>query len=198
MYNYPMYTIVGLGNPGQKYQNNRHNVGQIFIDYVIKKLRITNYELKVVKTDVFMNQSGVFVKKLIRNPQFVINNLIIAHDDLDIPLGKFKIQKGQGPRLHNGIISIENVLSTNDFWRIRIGVDNRPARRPDRQNSDEVQSLNEDRQTNRWIDGETYVLSDFTPEEKIVLNATFPKIYQQLFNQILNRNQFDHDRDQIG
>ncbi len=194
MYNYFMYTIVGLGNPGQKYQNNRHNVGQMFVEYV----KSQNSNLKIVKTDTFMNQSGKFIKKLIGHWNLKIENLVVAHDDLDIPLGKFKIQKGQGPRLHNGLVSIENALETNDFWRIRIGVDNRPARRPHRQNPDEVQSLNEDRQTNRWINGETYVLSDFTPEEKTVLNAIFPKIYQQLFNQILNHNQIDHDRDQLG
>ena len=191
MYNYSMYTIVGLGNPGQKYQNNRHNVGQMFVDY----LKSRRTDVKCFKTDVFMNQSGSFIKKIIKNLKLEIRNLIVVHDDLDIPLGKFKIQKGVGPKLHNGLESIENTLGTKDFWRIRIGVDNRTVRRPDRRNTDEVQSSNEISQINRWINGETYVLNDFTAEEKTVLNATFPRIYQQLFNQILNRNQVDHDRD---
>jgi len=155
-----MRIIVGLGNPGQKYKNNRHNVGHMFINYLIKELRITNYGFKTFKTDCFMNQSGIFVKKLIRNSQCVIDNLIITHDDLDIPLGKFKIQKGTGPKLHNGLESIENELGTNDFWRIRIGVDNRP--------------------TDNRINGEAYVLQDFKDEEKKIIHYLFPEIYSRL------------------
>ena len=55
----------------------------------------------------------------------IMNHLIIIHDDLDIPLGKFKIQFGKGPRLHNGVLSVEQALGTKEFWRIRIGIDNR-------------------------------------------------------------------------
>src|SRR5574340_614297 len=107
MYNYSMYTIVGLGNPGSKYQNNRHNVGQMFVDYLVNELagsRVNEFKLK--KTDCYMNQSGLFIKNL----KLKTENLVVAHDDLDIPLGKFKIQKGEGPRLHNGLISIEKAL----------------------------------------------------------------------------------------
>ena len=155
-----MKVLVGLGNPGLKYKNNRHNVGHMFVDYCIKKLRITDYGLKCVKTDTFMNSSGVFVKKLMRNSQFVIDQLFIAHDDLDIPLGKCKVQFGTGPKLHNGIGSIEHELGTNEFWRIRIGVD---ARSPE-----------------KWIDGETYCLEDFTEDEHKQLQSIFENIYKQL------------------
>ncbi len=157
MYNYSMYTIVGLGNPGSKYQNNRHNVGQMFADYLVNELtgkRVNEFKLK--KTDCYMNQSGRFIKNL----KLEIKNLVVVHDDLDIPLGKFKIQKGQGPRLHNGINSIENTLGSKDFWRIRIGVDNR---KPD-----------------NWTNGEAYVLENFTPEEKEIIIQTFPQIYSRL------------------
>jgi len=156
-----MKLIVGLGNPCQKYKNNRHNVGHHFIDYLINELtssRINGF--KLYKTDCYMNLSGKFVKKLIRNPQSVNEQLIIVHDDLDIPLGKFKIQKGTGPLLHNGIESIENVLGTKDFWRVRIGVDNR--------------------QQTGQVDGETYVLTDFRPEEMTVVNQVFVTAYKQL------------------
>ncbi|KKP65507.1 MAG: Peptidyl-tRNA hydrolase, partial [Candidatus Roizmanbacteria bacterium GW2011_GWC2_35_12] len=113
----------------------------------------------------FMNKSGIAVKKIIEN--FKLNppaggeNLIIAHDDLDIPFGKFHIQVGVGPELHNGIESIENHLKTKDFFRIRIGVDNRVPEKK--------------------IAGETYVLSNFIQEEVAKLNSEiFPKIIDQL------------------
>jgi PTH1 family peptidyl-tRNA hydrolase len=80
---------------------------------------------------------------------------------LDIPFGKFHIQKGVGPQLHNGLKSIEENLRSKDFWRVRIGVD---ARLP-----------------NRWIDGESYVLQNFLTEEKIRLEKEiFPIILNQL------------------
>jgi PTH1 family peptidyl-tRNA hydrolase len=160
-----MFLLVGLGNPGVKYRNNRHNVGHLFVDYMVNELTSLRVnEFKLVKTDCFMNQSGIFVKKLvskfaIRNS--LINNLIIIHDDLDIPLGKFHLQLGVGPQLHNGLESIEQHLRTKDFWRVRIGVD---ARKPA-----------------TWVDGESYVLQNFLPEEEKLLQAeTFPKILSQL------------------
>lgn len=174
-----MKLIVGLGNPGAKYQNNRHNVGFMFIDFMVRKLEslkgiklkeekilpVTCYPLPALilaKPNTFMNQSGLAVKRLLSNlPTFKPSNLVIVHDDLDIPLGKFKIQKGIGPKVHNGLKSIEKALKTKDFWRIRIGVDNR--------------------QPDRWIEGETYVLTNFLPEEKkIIINQVFPKIFSRL------------------
>lgn len=157
-----MKLLVGLGNPGAKYQNNRHNVGHLFVDYIVDKFKSGYPKFKAVKTDVFMNQSGVFVKKTLSHLVFSISDLIVVHDDLDIPLGKFKIQQGEGPRLHNGLNSIEKILGIKDFWRIRIGVDQRNAE--------------------KWIDGETYVLSNFTPTEKKVVEDLFPKIYDKLYS----------------
>ena len=162
-----MILLIGLGNPGKKYINNRHNVGHMFVDYLTEsqklKVKSQNYnsKVKIIKTNCYMNQSGVFVKKLIENCKLKIENLIIIHDDLDIPFGKFHIQLGVGPQLHNGLESIENHLKTKDFWRVRIGVD---ARKP-----------------TTWIDGEVYVLQNFFSEEKKLLQTeTFPKILSQL------------------
>jgi peptidyl-tRNA hydrolase, PTH1 family len=162
-----MILLVGLGNPGKKYGNNRHNVGYMFVDYILKsqksKVKSQNYnsKVKIMKTDCFMNISGIFVKKLIENYKLKIENLIIIHDDLDIPLGKFHIQFGVGPQLHNGLESIENHLKTKDFYRIRIGVD---ARKPEQK-----------------IPGETYALQNFLPNEKKLLETEiFPKIFSQL------------------
>jgi len=181
-----MILIAGLGNPDVKYKNNRHNVGFIFIDYLFSKfseltnLRINKFkydkklnsqfaklvidknELILVKPQTFMNRSGEAVRKVIENWKLKIENLIVAHDDLDISLGKFKIQKGTGPLLHNGIESIENHLHTKDFWRVRIGVDNR--------------------KTANRINGETYVLQNFQPEEKEIIDQTFSPIYSAITN----------------
>jgi len=177
-----MKLLVGLGNPGEKYKNNRHNAGFMIIDHLIsqnkkaplirqltdkhQKLPLSilyhlSAELILAKPQIFMNQSGIAINKIIKNYKLRIKNLIIAHDDLDIPLGKFKIQKGVGPKLHNGLASIEQHLKTKDFWRIRIGIDNR--------------------QPEKYINGEKYVLQNFTFEEKQTLfNDTFLEIFTQL------------------
>lgn len=178
-----MKLIVGLGNSGEKYKNNRHNVGFMSIDYLVEKLK--NFKVKkfernkmlyvacfmfhdffLAKPQTFMNQSGKAIKKLLSNfKTFRLSNLIVIHDDLDIPLGKFKIQKGVGPKLHKGIESIEKELGRQDFWRVRIGIDNRLI----------------DNKKRAWVDGETYVLQDFTGEEKqIIVNQVFPEVFERL------------------
>ncbi len=150
--------LIGLGNPTDKYKNNRHNVGHQFIDYLN-----SNKKFIIYKTDCFMNESGSFVKKILDKHQSIkLDDVYIAHDDLDIPFGKYKIDHATGPKLHNGIKSIEETLKTKDFWRIRIGVD---ARKP-----------------NSWIDGEKYVLSDFTKEERIEIERVFEEIQQSLIS----------------
>ncbi len=177
-----MKIIVGLGNPGEKYKNNRHNVGFMFMDYIAPLLHCSiveknkyyiamkqsnNRTMAFIKPQTFMNNSGAVVKKLISNFKTLkLSNLIIVHDDLDIPLGKFKIQKGVGPKLHNGIESIEKALATKDFWRVRIGVDNR--------------------QPEKRIDGETYVLQDFKKEELEIIKRVFEKIFLNLKSLIFN------------
>jgi PTH1 family peptidyl-tRNA hydrolase len=156
-----MILLVGLGNPGKKYQNNRHNVGHMFVDFLTNHYSLDTSQFRLVKTDCFMNESGIFFKNTLHVTRFTLQSLIVVHDDLDIPFGKFHIQKGVGPQLHNGLKSIEENLRSKDFWRVRIGVD---ARLP-----------------NRWIDGESYVLQNFLTEEKIRLEKEiFPIILNQL------------------
>jgi len=158
--------IIGLGNPGSQYQNNRHNVGHMFVDKVlISKSKVLS-NLKIKKTDTFMNESGRSVKKITKNDEILTTNLYVVHDDLDIPLGKFKIQFGVGPKVHNGLDSVEQELGTKDFWRVRIGVDNRVS-------------------DNR-IPGEQYVLQDFTSEELEILNNSFPEIWKNLILRLEN------------
>jgi len=197
-----MMLIIGLGNPGKKYINNRHNVGYMFVDYLVSleslrvnefendkfsnsqlaKLVINNNELILAKPLTFMNNSGIavgkLVSKLINSPNSQtrqINNLLIIHDDLDIPLGKFHIQFGVGPQLHNGLESIEQHLKTKDFWRIRIGVDNRQPKKTYLSHGRDIDNKQ------KWIDGETYTLQNFLSQEKKLLESEiFPKIFSQL------------------
>ena len=181
------YLLVGLGNPGEKYKKTRHNAGKRFVEaFANTEYRILNTEWKQVqyaelieceqwilaKPTIFMNESGKAVADLlsryhvskIQNSAFSIQYLFIAHDDLDIPLGKFKIQFGKGPRLHNGVLSVEQALGTKEFWRVRIGVDARTkaeGRRP------------KDK-------GEDYVLERFTAGERKTLEAIFPAILDKI------------------
>lgn len=180
-----MKLIVGLGNPGEKYRQNRHNAGFMFVDYLLQNsplrqgfpLRPPDYEGQVAgqakfkydkyllsevallpefilaKPQTYMNKSGDAVKKLLE--KYLTSRLIVIHDDLDIPFGKFKIQI-QGPKQHNGITDIQNKLRTMDFLRVRIGVDSRPPE-------------------NR-MSGEEYVLQNFTLEEQSQLPELFKKI----------------------
>ena len=156
--------IIGLGNPELKYFNNRHNTGYIFIDKLLKR----NIPKSVIakKTNTFMNDSGSIVKNLFDKYKISLNDLYIVHDDLDIALGKYKIQKAVGPRLHNGIVSVDEKLKNTKYWRVRIGVD---AREKDQRTP-----------------GKKYVLEDFEPEEKEILIEVIDKAINKLLFQIKN------------
>lgn len=158
-----MKLIVGLGNSGKKYENTRHNAGRLVEEAVSEELKIPPTRL----TD-FMNESGERVRKLIRQKKGSPADLLIIHDDLDIPLGSFKLQFGKGPRLHNGVNSIENALETQDFWRLRIGIEARDERLA--------------------VSGEEYVLQDFTGEEKKVIDQLIEeKIVPEIKNWLLKK-----------
>lgn len=142
-------TIFGLGNPGEEYQNTRHNAGFLFVIYLRKKLGLSNFsfnkklqaevsvsrDMILAKPQTFMNLSGEAVKKTLSYfyddfkeaalQHELLNNLYIAHDDLDLELGQYKIQQGVGPKQHNGLLSIYQALGTENFWHVRIGIDDR-------------------------------------------------------------------------
>lgn len=152
-----MKLIVGLGNPGQEYVNTRHNVGYLFTDRFTK---VKPKDFVVKKNGVFMNDSGPAVKKLASEYKVSTNDLYIIHDDLDIPLGKYKIQLGTGPKDHNGLISIDNALGTRDYWHIRIGIDNR--------------------NTDSRIPGEVYTLQNFEDDERKIVDGVIDEICKKL------------------
>lgn len=122
--------IVGLGNPDTKYENTYHNVGHLFID----KLTTSDKRL-TTKTDVYMNESGKFVAKAAKKIGAKPEEILIAHDDSDLEIGKYKIDFARGAAGHHGVESIQQHLKTNDFWRLRIGI--RPANETVRQKAEE-------------------------------------------------------------
>ncbi len=154
-----MKIIVGLGNPGKSYANNRHNIGFQCLDYFAQVHRIPIKERKrkvklgmgqvagvpvvLAKPRTFMNMSGEAVGWLVRQFQVPVDDLLVIYDDLDLPLAKVRIRRSGSSAGHKGVESIIASLGSQDFPRIRIGIG-----RPD--NGDEI----------------AYVLSDFTAQEK--------------------------------
>ena len=115
-----MILIVGLGNPGKKYEKTRHNVGFMVIDE-LKKKELSN-KVKLLKPEIFMNSSGTAVSNLMSFYKIKPKNLLIIHDDIDLPIGKIRIVKNRGSAGHKGVQSIIKKLGTKDFHRIRIGI----------------------------------------------------------------------------
>ncbi|WP_297812828.1 aminoacyl-tRNA hydrolase [uncultured Helicobacter sp.] len=127
-----MFLIVGLGNPGQKYQNNRHNIGFRVVDSLISSLNAVKQsdknfqgevyksnQLLLLKPQTFMNLSGKSVQSVKRF--YKITNFLVIHDELDLPFGavKFKFNGGNGG--HNGLKSIDS-LCGSEYYRIRYGI----------------------------------------------------------------------------
>lgn len=129
-----MIVIIGLGNPGKKFENTRHNVGFMAIDELAKKNSFSDFELQkksnalisekdgilLAKPQTFMNESGKAAKEITKNV-FVVN-LIVLHDDIDLPVGKIKIVKDRGSAGHKGIESIIKNIGNDNLIRVRIGI----------------------------------------------------------------------------
>ena len=141
-----MKLVVGLGNPGEKYAKVRHNLGFMVVDELVKQLGVqsswfvdkkfkseiikvnqlptTNSELILVKPQAYMNNSGLAVKLLTTYYKLPTTNLIVIHDELDLPLGKIKVRIGGAAAGHHGVESIIAALNTDKFIRIRLGIGN--------------------------------------------------------------------------
>lgn len=140
-----MMLIIGLGNPGKKYQKTRHNLGFRAIDEFRKENNFPKFQsskkfnslisgdrfnkekIIIAKPQTFMNDSGKAVKLIIDYLSLIAENLWIVHDDIDLPLGKFKISKGRGAAGHKGVQSIIDELGTKNFVRFRIGIKPQPC-----------------------------------------------------------------------
>jgi PTH1 family peptidyl-tRNA hydrolase len=156
--------IVGLGNPGPRYAHNRHNVGYQCVERlsqqhdlpsgkIMFKAFVTSGRIAGIKTVLarpltFMNLSGQAVRPLLRWYRIALADLLVIYDDLDLPLGKIRLRQQGGSAGHKGMGSIIEALGTEAFPRLRVGI-GRPAHG----------------------DPPDHVLSDFTPDEWIVMDA---------------------------
>jgi len=157
------YLIIGLGNPGREYKDNRHNIGFMVIDRIAVRLNaqgikvqakaiVTNAlvqerKLILAKPQTYMNLSGQSVQGLLHFYKIPIENLIVAHDDLDLPFGTIRIRPGGGPGGQRGMASTIEQLGTKDFPRLRLGIGRPPGR----------------------MDPKDYVLQDFSKEDQKLL-----------------------------
>jgi len=135
-----MFLIVGLGNPGKKFKKTRHNVGFLVIDEFSRendfpdwqeskknnclyaKKEIASKEIELIKPLVLMNNSGRVVKSVSRKHNLKPEDILVVHDDVDLPLGKIKIVQNRGAAGHKGAESIIRELKTKEFLRFRIGI----------------------------------------------------------------------------
>ncbi|MFZ5559524.1 MAG: aminoacyl-tRNA hydrolase [Patescibacteria group bacterium] len=126
-----MKLIVGLGNPGRKYKKTRHNVGFRIIDEIIKSQKsrqfggqapVKSQNLIFLKPNTFMNRSGKAVKSLTTKYKIPTTDIIVVHDDVDLPFGTIRISKNSSSAGHKGVQSIIDELGTQNFTRIRIGI----------------------------------------------------------------------------
>ncbi|WP_253300047.1 aminoacyl-tRNA hydrolase [Wolbachia endosymbiont of Chironomus riparius] len=132
-----MYLIVGLGNPGRRYEFTYHNLGFIIVDAICKHWSFQNFSKKdnyfissgmidnnrvlLLKPQSFMNNSGVCLIKVLSFYKIALDGVLVIHDDADLKLGKIKIKKGGSSAGHNGLKSIDNSIG-NNYWRLRIGI----------------------------------------------------------------------------
>jgi PTH1 family peptidyl-tRNA hydrolase len=158
------YLLIGLGNPGREYRDNRHNVGFMLIDRLIVRLNArgmkvqskaivttATYEdrkLILAKPQTYMNLSGQSAQGLLNFYKIPVENMLVAHDDLDLPFGTIRIRPGGGPGGQKGMASTIERLGTKEIPRLRIGIGRPPGR----------------------MDPAAYVLQDFSRDEMKTLS----------------------------
>jgi len=163
------FLIVGLGNPGRKYELNRHNVGFMVLNHLsiklgesfgkvetkalISKTTYKGERVILVKPQTYMNNSGMSVSSLARFYQVPLDNLLVAYDDVDLPLGILRLRPSGGSAGQKGMQSIIERLGTDQFPRLRIGTGRPPGR----------------------MDAADYVLQDFPAQETDLLNETLDR-----------------------
>lgn len=176
-----MKIIVGLGNYGKEYEKTRHNAGFMALDAIKGKYSFADFSMDnkfeseisegviaqqkclLVKPQTYMNRSGEALQKIMNFYKAELSDILVIHDDLDITLGEYKIAFGRNSAGHKGVQSIIDSLSSKEFKRIRIGIQNE----------------------NKKIPTEKFVLERFTSEEEIKINEIIEdlilKIEKELF-----------------
>jgi PTH1 family peptidyl-tRNA hydrolase len=179
-----MKVIVGLGNPGPKYQTNRHNIGFMAIDRfasskppvrfreefksLVAKVDVGGTSVLLVKPQTFMNLSGEAVQPLLAYYKLTPADLLVLHDELDLPFLALRYQTGRGHGGHNGIRSIHAALGTDQYDRLKIGI-GRPV--------------------NPQQEVASHVLEDFSGEEQTQLGDFFKIICSSLETYLLEGHQ---------
>jgi len=166
-----MIIIAGLGNPGEQFITTRHNVGFMAVDFFAKKNEFPEFGLSkkhesfisenkkilLAKPQTFMNKSGVALKKIVAQNKKA--DVVVIHDDMDLPLGKFKIAKNRGSAGHKGVESIIKAIGNKNLVRFRVGIQPTKGKPPK---------------------PETFVIKDFTPDEQKVIKKTIKEISEAL------------------
>ncbi|MDP2741335.1 MAG: aminoacyl-tRNA hydrolase [bacterium] len=170
-----MIIIIGLGNPGEKFKDTRHNVGFMVLDnfaekndfpeFVLQKKYsalisekiIGNDKIILAKPQTFMNESGKTAKEILKNNKSQLNDLIIIHDDIDLPIGKIKIVKERGSAGHKGVESIIKNIGNEGLIRIRIGIGSEQKTK-----------------------AMSVVLKKFTKEKKEIINSAVSRVTESL------------------
>jgi len=174
-----MILLVGLGNPGRRYQTTRHNIGFQVLDRLAASLKLTwtvaardhalvalMSKLVLAKPETFMNESGVAVSALMRRGRLKPQQLWVVSDDLDLALGKIRVRHTGSAGGHNGLASIIERVGSADFHRVRIGIgSNREA----------------------GESAESYVLKSFTPDERPVIAAAIDEAVALLERELLEK-----------
>lgn len=163
------YLIIGLGNPGREYKDNRHNIGFMLIDRLAVRIDARGIKLQskaivtsgfyeerkliLAKPQTYMNLSGQSVQGLLHFYKIPSENLMVAHDDLDLPLGTIRIRPGGGAGGQRGMASTIERLGTKDFPRLRLGIGRPPGR----------------------MDAADYVLQNFSRAEMLIVSETLDR-----------------------
>ena len=172
--------LIGLGNPGKKYSNNRHNIGFLLLENLSKKynsnfllkdklkssyseFKINNSTYRLFLPNTFMNNSGYAVQAIVDWYKINLDQVFIIVDDKDLPLGKIRFRKKGSSGGHNGLKSIIEKLQTQNFNRIRIGIGSPPS----------IQGSNN-------FNTISHVLGNISPEEKLVLNKVYKQVIESL------------------
>lgn len=167
-----MKLIVGLGNPGKEYNKTRHNIGFELLDYLYgedgynnkfnglyKEIMVDNEKNILLKPQSYMNLSGTVIRKYIDYFKIKLNDILIIQDDLDMDVGKIKFVFNSSSGGHNGIKDIEKNLSSKEYLRLKIGISNK-----------------------KNIDTKDYVLGKFSKEEQSIIDMTYLKLKDVIFD----------------
>lgn len=169
----PQFLIAGLGNPGAKYENTRHNAGFLALDYLaqktgasVKKLKfkalcgegaLSGVPVLFLKPQTFMNLSGESIREAADFYKIPMEQVLVLYDDVSLPAGRLRIRRKGSAGGHNGMKSILYQMGTDEFPRIKIGVGQKPE---------------------MFSDLADWVLSSFSKEERIALENALPDVYE--------------------